>query len=284
MAPHQASAEWLEKEYNPRASVKDIQKYFQNATKRSQAARGKLQGILDRPYGSAPKMTMDIFPASPGSPIHVFIHGGFWRARDKSDYTFLAETLVAHGITAVIANYSLCPAVRVSDIVDEMVALFTWVEENRKELGGGERIVASGHSAGAHLIAMAHDPTLARNLATGPVDHAILISGIYDLRPVTRISVNAEIGLTQQEADRMSPMRFPPPASLTMDVVVGGEESGSWIGQSRQFADVVSNGSRKVRCAVLEGHNHYSIMEELMRPDSWLTELMVDRSFAREGI
>ena len=38
-------------------------------------------------YGSGQRQYLDIFPSDrPGSPVHVFIHGGYFRALDKSQY------------------------------------------------------------------------------------------------------------------------------------------------------------------------------------------------------
>jgi acetyl esterase/lipase len=46
----------------------------------------------------------------PGAPVLVFIHGGYWRALDKSDHSFVAPAFNAQGATVVVPNYALCPA------------------------------------------------------------------------------------------------------------------------------------------------------------------------------
>lgn len=268
----------LESEYNPRVTVGDPRYYFERAVKASLRARAALNAELDVRYGSGDKMLLDIFPAGKDTPVHVFMHGGFWRGRDKLDYSFIAETLMPNGITTVVANYDLCPKVSVRDIVRQTVDLFLWLRINRQRLGGAPRIVASGHSAGAHLLAMAHSEAVPGSLAIDPIDHAILISGIFDLKPVPLISVNSEICLSQEEAVEMSPMNHPPTAKLPLDILVGGRESRSWIEQSQRFAELVSRSDHKFKCRILGDHNHYSIMDDAMDPESEMSRLLVSRT------
>jgi arylformamidase len=268
----------LEAEYNPRVTVGDPSPYFDRAAEASRGARAALKAEFDVRYGPGQKMVLDIFPVGTDTPVHVFLHGGFWRGRDKADYSFLAATMAPRGITTVVANYDLCPDVTVGNIVRQTVELLRWVRANRQRLGGAPRIVASGHSAGAHLLAMAHSESLPDSLSSEPIDHAILISGIFDLEPVPSLSVNSQIQLSLDEALQMSPMRHPPIAALPLDVLVGGGESQSWIEQSRSFAQMVSRPDRPVPCRILEGHNHYSIMEDAMDPESDLSRLLLARS------
>jgi arylformamidase len=268
----------LEAEYNPRVTVSDPQRYFDRAVAASLRARAELECEQDVRYGPGRKMVLDVFPAGEGTPVHVFVHGGFWRGRDKSDYSFLAQTLTPRGITTVVPNYDLCPEVSVRGIVRQTVDLLRWIRANRQMLGGAPRIVASGHSAGAHLLAMAHAEAFPDSLSTAPIDHAILISGIYNLEPVLSISVNSEIRLSREEALEMSPMQYPPTPALSLDVLVGGSESRSWIDQSQRFAEVASRPGRKVTCRILEAHNHYSVMEDAMDPGSELSRLLISRT------
>ncbi|WP_245523663.1 alpha/beta hydrolase, partial [Mesorhizobium sp. M8A.F.Ca.ET.167.01.1.1] len=47
-----------------------------------------------------------------GLPVHMFIHGGYWRMFSKRDYSYIAETVTRAGAIAVIVDYALMPAVR----------------------------------------------------------------------------------------------------------------------------------------------------------------------------
>ena len=50
------------------------------------------------PYGDTALQKVDVFPAEPAgrtrAPIHVFFHGGYWRAQDKANFAFVAAHLV----------------------------------------------------------------------------------------------------------------------------------------------------------------------------------------------
>ncbi|MCP1676402.1 arylformamidase [Natronocella acetinitrilica] len=263
-----------EYQFNPRVAVGDVEPYTQRATEASATARQRLTAEYDVSYGDSPLMTCDIFPASSDdAPVHVFVHGGYWRGRDKADYSFLAGTLVPEGITTVVINYDLCPSVTVDVIVEEIGICFDWV---RSRMGqSAKRLVASGHSAGAHLLAMADIRSQRGKANALGIDHAVLISGLYDLRPVLEVSVNETIGLTREFACQLSPSLYPLRPSMPVDIVVGGAESSSWVGQSRDYASHIS---ARGGCRILEGHDHYSIMEEFMVPTSELSRLLIERS------
>lgn len=265
-----------EYQYNPRAAVPDVEAYFSRASSASARARESFNCQLDVRYGSGHLMTCDVFPAAETpTPVHAFFHGGYWRGRDKADYSYLANILVPAGITAVIANYDLCPNVLLPDIVDEVKAFFRWLPEAIGNMGGDKgKVTASGHSAGAHLLSMAH-----ADLAETPLRHAVLISGIYDLEPVLRVSINDVIGLDAHTAAAMSPLRRPHTCS-SCDVVVGGAETKAWIAQSRSFAEAVNaSGGRASYCEIPD-QNHFSIMERLTDRESNLSQLIVSRALA----
>ena len=206
---------------------------------------------------------LDVFPGEPGNGAHLFLHGGYWRGRDKSDYSYLAEPLNKCGVTVLVANYSLCPKVRVGQIVEQTArclgALPALAGEFEFE---ASRVTASGHSAGAHLLATAlFSPEFAPDLPM-PVAGLVLISGIYDVAPVLDVSVNEVIGLRPSDVRTLSPMHMRPPPGLPMDIVVGGAESPGWIAQSARFAEACQLAGAPARFHVAPQEDHFSIMEQ----------------------
>ena len=124
----QGSPEWFDRMYNNRALVPDFADHLKRWADESQQARGNTQCLLDLSYGSGPNETLDIFPTDQANaPVLVFIHGGYWRALDKSDHSFIAPAFTKKGVCVVVPNYTLCPAVGISDIVMQMVKALTWV-------------------------------------------------------------------------------------------------------------------------------------------------------------
>jgi len=263
----------FELQFNPRAAVpaEEIERYTTRAAARSTATRQrwteKRACHLDVPYGDSALSTLDIFPASrAGAPVHVFMHGGYWRARDKSDYSFVADALAPHGITTVVMNYDLCPQVELDDIVAQVKRGFSWIKAHAGDFSSDPSCLsASGHSAGAHLVAaVLADP--GQDAVPGA---ALLISGIYELGPVLHVSVNEQIRLRPDRVDALSPMRHPPAHPCRLAVAAGGAEPQGWIAQSRDYAQACQRAGRDCIYIETPGDHHYSIMTHFDSPNGW---------------
>ena len=94
MRPRLDDPTWLDAQYNNRARVPEALATLERWAAASAAARdGSPAKQLDIAYGDGPNETLDIFPAAaPNAPVLVFIHGGYWRALDKSDHSFVAPS------------------------------------------------------------------------------------------------------------------------------------------------------------------------------------------------
>jgi arylformamidase len=68
--------------------------------------------------------------------VLVFIHGGYWRALDKSDHSFIAPSFTRDGACVVVPNYALCPAVTIPEITLQMVRAVAWTWHNIARFGG----------------------------------------------------------------------------------------------------------------------------------------------------
>lgn len=228
----------LEAHFNPRVASPNFEHHHVAFDRMSRAARAELPCRLDLRYGDGPLETLDLFAGrTPDAPLHVFIHGGYWRALDKSLYSCIARPLTEAGAAVALLNYDLCPAVTVADIVAEIRTAIAWLARRGEELGfDAGRIALSGHSAGAHLAAMAlaYDWTH-ENLPSDLVKGALLVSGIYDPAPALHIPVNAEIGLTEEVARAVNALRHPPRAGTPIAVAAGDAEPPGWIGQSHAY-------------------------------------------------
>jgi arylformamidase len=227
---------------------------------------------LDIRYGPGPLATLDVFPAADAdAPLHVFLHGGYWRGRDKSDYSYVADALTPLGITAVVMNYDLCPSVELPMIVQQVRQGLQWIHAHATELGGNpDAFTASGHSAGAHLVAAAL-PRAGAALEPWVPRAAVLVSGVYELEPVLSISVNQEIRLRPEQVDPLSPSRHPPTPEVPLTVVVGGGETAGFVHQSRDFATACGAAARYIE---LPDYDHYSIMSLLETPHAQLARLI----------
>ena len=63
------------------------------------------------------------------------------------------------------------------------------------------------------------------------------ISGLFDLEPLVKTSVNNALGLDDATARQASPLFWPAPSRGSLDAVVGGNESAEYFRQSRTIVD-----------------------------------------------
>ena len=231
---------------------------------RSDAFRKTHPGRIDVHYGGGARQRLDVFACgAAGAPTLVFIHGGYWQQNDKEPFAFLGDGLLPAGFNLVVIEYTLAPAARMDSIVAEIRASVAWVIDHAKELGGDpRRVFVAGHSAGGHLTAMAMtDPRVAGGLA---------ISGIYDLEPIRLNYLNEKLGLDSAEAQRNSPMLHLPPRSAPLVVAVGLGELPELIRQSAEFATAWQKRGLPGQYLPIVGHDHFSILDELARPEGKL--------------
>ena len=190
----------LDAAYNNSAAVADSQRIMADWQERSDAFAAARSQHLDIRYGEAERSRLDLFVVTPGAPLLVFIHGGYWQMRAKESFRFLAQGPLAHGINVALVGYTLAPEARLDRIVAEVRASVTWLAANAKDHGAsGDRLYVSGWSAGGHLTAM--------TLSLPCVQGGLAISGIFDLEPIRLSYLNAKLGLDEAEARRNSPDR-----------------------------------------------------------------------------
>jgi len=237
-----SDAAFYSREYNNRELFPDYARHFARWAEASARARGTMTCYLDRAYGPTPAETLDIFPARKGDgSALVFIHGGYWRSLDKRDFSYLAPAWVDAGVSLVVVNYGLAPAVSVETIVRQMLAASAWLYRHAADYGMDEdRLFVSGHSAGGHLAAMmlaalwpAYDRTLPKDLYKG----ALAVSGVYDLRPLVQVGwLNGDLRLDEAAALKLSPAYLPPATRAPLALAVGGLESSEFKRQNALLA------------------------------------------------
>ena len=267
----QPDTQWLERMYNNRMRVPEHGEYFARWAAESALVRRTLACELDVPYGEAPRERLDAFVApARGAPLVVFIHGGYWKALDKSFHSFVAGAAHALGAATVVPNYSLCPQARIGDITLQMVRAVAWAWRHARTLNADpRRISVVGHSAGGQLAAMmlacawhVFDPALPRDV----VERALGLSGLYDLQPLLHVpSLQEVLRLDSAQVAACSPARLPAPPRGQLFALVGGEESGEYLRLNRLIQQAW--GRERVPLAqALPGLDHFSIVDALVDP------------------
>ena len=135
-----STQEEIDREYNPRFSVENTDELIQSYLTESKRVSGEYANLSGVAYGASPEETLDIYSADiSSSPIHIFFHGGYWHSLSSRDFSFMAEGLVRNGITAVLVNYALCPAVTIDEIVRQARSAVAWIFHNAESIGGKDR-------------------------------------------------------------------------------------------------------------------------------------------------
>ncbi len=264
------SPEEHEFHFNPQRAFPDFASHRLRRAPANAAALAGLRRHADLAYGPAPRHPLDIYPAAqPHAPVHVFFHGGYWRANDKDGFAYVAAALVKHGITVAIPNYELCPGSTLDGTVASALAAIVWLARHAGAHGGDPAAISlSGHSAGAHLAAAAlATDWAAEGLDPGFLRGAVMISGIYDPLPAMRTSVNAELRLTPEIAARQDFERRAPISRAPVSLFVGGREPWHWIDQSFRYSHHLRRHGGDPEVHVLPGHDHFDILDQFMAED-----------------
>ncbi len=281
--------EWYDRQYNNRAQIPEHPAILQGWADRSAATRERLRDAsrLDVPYtewgATDPSERLDVFLPRAGTtspaPVLVYIHGGYWRALDKRDQSFVADPFVEAGALVVVPNYALCPAVTIDVIVMQMVHAIAWTWRHARDFGGdAARIVVAGHSAGGHLAAMMLRclwPKVADDLPANLVSRAVSVSGLFDLEPLRHAAFLAsDLRLTQASAHQVSPAWMPAPKGR-LDALVGARETDEFRRQNRLIQE--RWGARVVPvCEMVPGRHHLDILDDLVDPAHRLHRLTLE--------
>ena len=267
----------LDAQYNMRLRHPDFQQIMDAGTVESERVRSELPAEWDVAYGDAPGQELEVFRASvEGGPVLLFIHGGYWRAMDKANFSFVAEHFARAGAAVVNINYALAPSVDMTEIVRQVREAVGWTYRNIHRYGGDPaRLYISGHSAGGHLggMCVTHDWTV-EGLPANVIKGACLISGLYDLEPIRLCNVNDDLRLTAVQVRELSPQRLAVTGGTPVILAVGGDESEEFLRQTEtQYRAWLSQGVRAAH-VVVPGTHHFTVISSLGDRDSMLSRYM----------
>ncbi|MGE0626598.1 MAG: alpha/beta hydrolase [Hyphomicrobiaceae bacterium] len=268
MAASGASIDY-ETEYNNLARVPEYPQIHAQLLKDSAAAREVMSGELDIPYGDTPRERYDLFTAKQTSgkaPLAVFIHGGVWQRGDRKDYSLYARELAAKGVDVAMPSHTLCPQATVAQIYDELRRFMKALWEKT-----GRHPTVVGHSVGGAMAAamLATDWSAQGGVPADLVRSAYAISGVFEIEPYVHTSYNKAVGLDVESARAASPALWPPPPKDRVFVAaVGGSESREFLRQSIDQAARWSAAGVKAECVVIPGANHFTVLDDLTRPES----------------
>jgi arylformamidase len=261
----------LETEYSPRITVPDHEEIFARWGRAAEDYRAETlkhgKAELGLSYGETPRQFIDLFlpEAGEAAPLAMFIHGGYWRAMDPSFHSHMARGLNGRGFAVAVVGYDLCPIVTIADIVEQIrrACVFLWQRF-------GRRVLVCGHSAGGQLTAAMVATDWHGLYPKAPADlvqAGYAISGVFDLTPLTRLTINQDLRLDTNAARQLSPLFWPVGSGRALDAAVGDLESSEFKRQSRAIADTWRQRAVETRYVELPG-NHFTVIDALADPAS----------------
>jgi arylformamidase len=274
--PAAPEATSIDAEYDPERRVGSRQPFVDWYVRESAVARKQLECRLDVRYGPTPAETLDLFPSSvPGSPVLLYIHGGYWRALSSKEFSFVASGLVPHGITVAVMDYALCPKVTIADITRQSHAAVAWLAENARRFSADPgRLYVAGHSAGGQQVGMLLSGD--GNGKGGAISGGITISGLFDLRPLRHSWLQPTLQLSQDACEEQSPLLRIPRQAPPLLVSVGSEESAAFIGQSQSYHAAWRAAGLAGRYYLQPGANHYTAVYGLADRASPLAQMIAE--------
>ncbi|XP_053396077.1 kynurenine formamidase-like [Mercenaria mercenaria] len=285
-----ASREELEHAYSPsrwshRMGSDDvINAHIKTLTEGSNLARECVDCEVGFSFGLSEKEKFDVFGAKtlPGdAPIFVYIHGGYWSALGREMSSFMAPVLCKAGAVVVSVGYDLAPQANMDEIVSQVKKAVSFVLTMATRRGSSG-VYLCGHSAGAHLAAL----MLSQNwleetmVSPGMIKGAVLVCGVYDLRPLVNTYVNDPLKMTVEDAVRNSPVTH-------LDKIAGFSEKRRFIvaygdhdppefqRQSTEFNIALSSRGIQSTLMVIPDTDHFNVIENLQLEDYSLSQEIV---------
>ncbi|NXA42873.1 KFA formamidase, partial [Eudromia elegans] len=187
---------------------------------------------------------------------------------------FAAPALVSRGIALVALGYSIAPQGHMDEMVAQVRRSLVFLVQRFSGISG---LYLCGHSAGAHLAAMALSTDWAEYGVTPDIKGAILVSGIYDLEPLLHTYVNEALSMSGEVARRNSPMlrvSGAAPAACELLVAMAQHDSPEFRRQSRDYCEALRSAGWSVSLLDLAGLDHFDIIERLSQDTYILTQVI----------
>lgn len=262
--------------YRIRDFVPDFDAIAAEFAERSRAFSARAEVLADLRYGARPREVLDvILPERPkaGAPMHVFVHGGYWRSGEKENYRFVAAPVLAAGGVAALVEYDLMPAQRLATLVGQVRRAVLWLQGLARDFSADPaRLTVSGHSAGAHLASFlaARGTEEETNIPLPQVRGLFLLSGIYDLSEIPDSFLRHEAMMTRDEAAGWSPVTATQLFCETRIIAIGANETPPFHVQAARLGEIFRARGDAATIISAPDRNHMSVVLDLGDPMSAL--------------
>lgn len=249
--------------------IPDAESYPPRWQKEAEAFRAALgdRAEVGVRYGPTDRQVIDFFhPEDAANGTVVFVHGGYWKAFDRSVWSHLAKGARASGWSVAMPGYDLCPDVRIHQITQQIAEALQLIA-----FSSSGPIALAGHSAGGHLVSRMLD----QNVLPATTRQRILcvapISPLADLMPLIDTTMNDILHLDAEEAQAESPVNMAAP-EVPVKIWVGAAERPVFLEQASALATAWSADE-----VVVPDKHHFDIIEALEDCNSDMVRFLTGR-------
>ncbi len=205
------------------------------------------------------------------APVLVFTHGGSWRNGVSRNFAHLAETFAGAGVHCAVLDF-----VNIDDaggnlltMASQVRSAVAWIAKNASQLDADpSRIFVAGHSSGGHLTGciVVTDWEKQFGLPANTLRGGILLSGMYDLFPVSLSKRSAFVNFTPETIEQLSAIRHLDRINCPLVLGYGTQESPEFQRQTEAFANTLKTAGKPHELIVADGTNHFEMLEALHNP------------------
>ncbi|XP_025022602.1 kynurenine formamidase isoform X1 [Python bivittatus] len=281
-----------------------IEAHIKAVTEGTQNAQAFTQTLLNVPYGSGEGEKLDVYLPKKHVetfPLVLYIHGGYWQSLSKDVSGFAAHPLVNQGIALAAIGYDVAPKGQLEVMVEQVRRSVAFAVQQYTGISG---VYLLGHSAGAHLAAMVLSTDWAKFGVEPDIKGAFLVSGIYDLEPITHTYVNDLLRMSwpahlsksasfsaphylnrvfsffSAVARQNSPLWCVPKVkgnkACQILIAVAQHDSPEFRRQSQEHCQALRTAGWRVSLLDLGDTDHFDVIEKLSQENYLLTQVILN--------
>jgi len=245
-----------------------LKEYAEWTKRESDKARSHYTARLDIISGDG---KIDLFNESAKSDkLVVFIAGGYWVFGCGEESAWTVLPLVQEGHTVAVIHYDRAPTSNMTRIVTQVEHAMDWII--KYAMNNKKKVWLSGHSAGSQLCAMFLSSAWYQGLtlkAKESVEGVIHLSGVFNLEPILKTSVNLDLKLSPVEVRKFSPLspenviRLCEHKHLKHYQIIGEFDSPAFHQQAQQYRDALASRGVDASLTVLPDCDHFNLALDL---------------------
>lgn len=239
-------------------------------------------------YDIYPETKLDVYSNDYGQntlkPVIVYVHGGGWCTGDKSEWSKdKTQLFIDNGYICVSINYRLSPSVVHPIHIQDVSNAIAWVQYNIKKYGGDPtKLILVGHSAGAHIVALAitnnkylsnvgvdtNNIQVACILDAGP--YLVMNDWIYDDIKILHMIYDA-IGTRDETSDvwySFAPYNFIREDSHIPYICLVYSDDSFRYKANELFGEKLGDNGSNYGEFILKGYSHYDVLRNFPQYNS----------------